>query len=435
MMSGNPDVFTIMKKKILIALVAIIIIIIGVLYIKFLMATSRMQELSADLEKRIVEWEKKEYKRPPLFGPAIQGNAADFYQQAESQMVELMKDSEVWIQWADYVGHYKPLSTTGISYYEKAKPIIALIKNGVNTEFYKSLIDIRDYSNNIPRLMPNIMSIPNIANAMVVQGRELEDNNHFPEALELYFTILRYGDDCIGDGFLLVSACMGLATSDIGYNEIQRLLLSNKLSEQELNKLIDYLNTLFSYEPSSEHSYETEALSMSSMLKSYIAKKESFPPVSWLKTILWVQVWDKTIPLQKEKGRITTLPYYKAKDESEKLQKRIKEFWNPNLRTTFLDTIIFSGWHHYRAHRRGLYILCALEIYKAKHQKYPEKLSDLAPEIIPDVPLDPFSDQSFIYKVQPGNTIMLYSVGDNLKDDNGDEKRYNDIVIAPLKKW
>ena len=56
------------------------------------------------------------------------------------------------------------------------------------------------------------------------------------------------------------------------------------------------------------------------------------------------------------------------------------------------------------------------------------------PEIMQDIPLDPFSDQPFIYKVNQDGTIMLYSVGENLKDDGGDQKQYNDIVIAPLKK-
>jgi len=100
-----------LKKKILIALVVIILIIISISYIKFLIATSRMKELEKDLEQRITEWEKKEYKRPPLFGPAISGNAAEYYRQAESQMTELIKDSEVWIQWDDYVYSFKPLST------------------------------------------------------------------------------------------------------------------------------------------------------------------------------------------------------------------------------------------------------------------------------------------------------------------------------------
>ena len=424
--------FAYMKKKILIALVVIILILISILYIKFLIATSHMKELEKDLEQRITEWENKEYKRPPLFGPAIAGNAAEFYQQAESQMTELIKDSEVWIQWGEYVDSFKPLSTTGISYYEKAKPIIELVKQNNKMESYKSPLNIRD---GFGCKIPDMVSTRHIAKAMVIQGRELEKNNKYLEALQLYCEIIRFGDSYFHYG-ALIPAMISIGVSEKGYEEIRRVLLTNKLSEQNINELISYLKILFNPEPSSQLNYETESLSMASILKSGIAKKESFPPSAWLKTILGVQAWDDIPLIYKEIGEITTLPYYKAKDDTEKLQERIKGFWNPITRLSCSITAQnLSRWHQHRATRRGLYILCALEIYKARHQKYPEKLSDLAPDVIKEVPLDPFSDQPFIYKVDQDQKIMLYSVSENLKDDGGDEKNFNDIVIAPLKKW
>ncbi|MFH0888496.1 MAG: hypothetical protein V1871_04740 [Planctomycetota bacterium] len=455
-----------MKKKILIALgviAFIILLFIGIEYIQFLKATKRMEELSRDLEQRITEWEKKEYKRPPLFGPAIAGNAAEYYQQAESQMTALMRNTDVEIDWSDYINRFEPLTSKALFGYEKAKPIIELVKQGNKMELYKSPLNIRD---GFECKMPNILSARNIANAMVIQGRELEKNNQYPEALQLYCEIIRFGDSYFHYG-TLIPAMISIGASEIGYEEIRRILLTNKLSEDDLNKLISYLKILFNPEPFYENVWDTERLLTEAWLIRY-AKTTGFLPTlnyllpakfrsfgwtikmlikyPWVNRTTFINASKDVKTIYPEVKRIDNLPYAQAKQEAEKFQTRTKALKNPISRDVFYCTPS-SGKTDYLRHqsqRRGLYILCALEIYKASHQKYPEKLSDLAPDlpaeasaqagIIPNVPLDPFSDQPFIYKIQPDDTIMLYSVGENLKDDGGDEKRYNDIVIAPLKK-
>ncbi|HOK79720.1 MAG TPA: hypothetical protein PK303_02195 [bacterium] len=73
----------------------------------------------------------------------------------------------------------------------------------------------------------------------------------------------------------------------------------------------------------------------------------------------------------------------------------------------------------------GLFIIFSRII----HKKLPETLSRLAPEILPELPVDPFTGKDFIYKSQ-NDKILLYSVGDNLCDDRitNFEKRQDDIV-------
>ena len=74
----------------------------------------------------------------------------------------------------------------------------------------------------------------------------------------------------------------------------------------------------------------------------------------------------------------------------------------------------------------------ALQIYKGRHGKYPERLEELAPDILSVIPVDPFTGKSLIYK-PGGEGFLLYSVGVNGVDDHGDEtldneKRPRDIV-------
>ena len=60
----------------------------------------------------------------------------------------------------------------------------------------------------------------------------------------------------------------------------------------------------------------------------------------------------------------------------------------------------------------------ALAAHKTMHGDYPESLDELTPEFIATVPLDSFSGQQLVYK-HTSDGYVLYSVGPNLKDDDG----------------
>jgi hypothetical protein len=60
----------------------------------------------------------------------------------------------------------------------------------------------------------------------------------------------------------------------------------------------------------------------------------------------------------------------------------------------------------------------ACKIYKNLHGDFPETLSELSPEILKKIPVDPFTGQPLIYKRRDSG-IMVFSVGSNLRDDGG----------------
>jgi hypothetical protein len=61
----------------------------------------------------------------------------------------------------------------------------------------------------------------------------------------------------------------------------------------------------------------------------------------------------------------------------------------------------------------------ALKRYQLKHGNYPTDLNSLVPEFIPTVPLDPVDGQPLRYRRNAGGTFLLYSVGENGRDDGG----------------
>jgi hypothetical protein len=68
-------------------------------------------------------------------------------------------------------------------------------------------------------------------------------------------------------------------------------------------------------------------------------------------------------------------------------------------------------------------IALAIERYRIDHaNSLPQKLTDLVPDFIPSIPADPFDGQPMRYKALTGKGYVVYSVGNDKKDDGGMEK-------------
>ena len=61
----------------------------------------------------------------------------------------------------------------------------------------------------------------------------------------------------------------------------------------------------------------------------------------------------------------------------------------------------------------------ALERFRLAHGAFPERLAELVPDFIAEVPADMYSRQPMIYHRKDGGTFLLYGVGKNRTDDGG----------------
>lgn len=61
----------------------------------------------------------------------------------------------------------------------------------------------------------------------------------------------------------------------------------------------------------------------------------------------------------------------------------------------------------------------AVEQFRGAHGALPDNLEQLAPEFLPSVPVDPFSNAAVLYR-KDAEGYRVYSVGDNFRDDRGD---------------
>ena len=66
----------------------------------------------------------------------------------------------------------------------------------------------------------------------------------------------------------------------------------------------------------------------------------------------------------------------------------------------------------------------AVERYRQKYGRWPEKLDDLKDEFLRAVPLDPYDDQPLRYR-NDGEGVVVWCLGMDRKDDGGDRATLN----------
>lgn len=117
------------------------------------------------------------------------------------------------------------------------------------------------------------------------------------------------------------------------------------------------------------------------------------------------------------------LDYWEAREELERFPEELERLPNNAGRGYFTRATaplarICAAEARLDAALGAAEIALALRIYKAKHRFYPFRLGELVPEIIPELPKDPYTGKDYVYNPK-GVNILIYSVGPNLKDDLG----------------
>ena len=84
---------------------------------------------------------------------------------------------------------------------------------------------------------------------------------------------------------------------------------------------------------------------------------------------------------------------------------------------------MFSFWRC-NAIRRQTITLMAIELFRRQEKRYPTDLDSLVPAFLDSVPMDPFlktsNEKPLRYQLsEDGSSFKLYSVGNDLVDDDG----------------
>ncbi len=131
-------------------------------------------------------------------------------------------------------------------------------------------------------------------------------------------------------------------------------------------------------------------------------------------------------------------PYYENRTAFDELKQHLNkapavfkmaEMLFPNLEAAFLKEATLEA--VLDTARLGI----ACKIYRNAHGNFPEKLSDLVPDILKALPFDPFTGKPYVYRRQDDGFI-IYSLGSNLRDDEGRGTLYiTQLVMDKDDDW
>ncbi len=119
---------------------------------------------------------------------------------------------------------------------------------------------------------------------------------------------------------------------------------------------------------------------------------------------------------------LAEMPYWEARGKVPAFNKEIQDLPKEKAILTQMLLPALSRAYNQEARLDALLgdaeIALACYIYEAKHGEFPSSLKELTPGILPTLPLDPFTGNNYIYRKERKG-FVVYSVGDNLKDDGG----------------
>jgi len=114
-------------------------------------------------------------------------------------------------------------------------------------------------------------------------------------------------------------------------------------------------------------------------------------------------------------------PYYKVSSRLADVDERLgSEFDGRSLARAFVGvltrTVTFQA--EGRASLRTAQLGLALEAFRGQSGSYPDSLHALVPDILAELPVDPFSGKNLLYRLSE-KELVVYSVGKNGMDDGG----------------
>ncbi len=309
-----------------------------------------------------------------------------------------------------------------------------LVRKGValdHAEFH----DLAEYGANAPIM--NFLNVQTLAKLICVQGKLRESKSDWEAALGNYLDAIHIGVDHQSRNAALISALLGVSIEMIAYNQISSLVAAQSENAVTLKKAVLKIQKILAEPPSLMDRLIEESRWNISQIEE--ARKAAEAGADWAKgspramsefKALSDVFWDYALSadsrvLEASKVILDTPPwkrdisaYEKQFKEAEKDLKRADKDWP----ASFINWAeVASRSESKQAHAGLVTVRAALELYRLQNDSYPDSLSDLTPEILPELPLDPFSGKPFVYR-RTAFGFDLYSLGPDCLDQKGKMK-------------
>jgi ABC-type transport system involved in multi-copper enzyme maturation permease subunit len=382
-------------------------------------------------------------------------NAALVYQQAFA-LAERLKNKykEEW-GYMPYESTVEELTT------EQKKTMSRIMKDPEFVRFYALLdravsmpacrFDI-NYEEGPAALLPHLDKMRSLARLIKARTYILAEEKRYTTALKSAETGLQVGNSLTYEP-LLISQLVRVAVDTIVINSYRSLLSAQEgvISSDSCREIIEGIDrkdrqltisiegepVIFSNDYNMESLYlnagRRTSIKNRNFLKAYVIYV--LMPMFKAESAFYMQAIMRLVDFAKQ-------PYYLIKKPLSTWEKKIAPEAKMPPRYVLARMVLpaygrtLAQQARYNATLDTFKLALALKIYKQQHGHYPDTLAPLAPEVIKELPLDPFTGKDYIYR-RESKGFIVYSVGPNEKDNGGvyDPKqstKYDDIAFKVI---
>lgn len=262
------------------------------------------------------------------------------------------------------------------------------------------------------------------------------------EAFDSALKIIGFGQRVENCGGSIIHYLVGSAIKTIGMRRIQQMTAQTDLEEADLLGLIHRLDNFKADKEGLTNALKVEYQLQCRLLNDIAAGKFSRTNSAWEQFAIQIGL---KMAINKDKTRMefaqTTRvllngipkPFCEIQWSELPVMETNAPTWQRMLKGNAIGDILFQltqpSSETFAARKcqenvtvTATQLILALKIYKMRHGKLPEFLSELVPEFFPRVPADDFDGKPLRYS--PDKKI-IYSVGRDLKDSGGESLHSN----------
>jgi hypothetical protein len=238
--------------------------------------------------------------------------------------------------------------------------------------------------------------------------------------------------DFHSEEFSLVSQMTRAAVTGIGLRLTWEALQTNGWNDEQLfalQKRWEGMNILEASEKGlvGERCFGRESLKRLQPEGSLGSLSNSYYGTNLLDADLLFQLRHVQSYIGEARSLRTNRPWPEVSKSLDRLTSKLEELENSPQRVRYPLTLLSTP-NFKRAvfvnvqretERRLVITAIGLERYKRRHGQFPDRLELLVPGVLASVPLDCMSGQPLRYRHKPEDSFILYSVGEDGKDDGG----------------
>ncbi len=303
------------------------------------------------------------------------------------------------------------------------------------------------YQDTFEMLLPHLSGVRDAAKALLTRARLRYVTGDRAGAVSDIQAVVRLAERIESDR-ILISELVQYATISICVNAVKQMSTAEPLDADAAMQLCDSLAQLESLIDVAEalRMETASAYSLSERLRASrdLAKEWNLPPSEY-----WFLRYFVTYPFrplyrldqaqvlryERELVELGQKPYYTVRDRlnawDAEVESRSRVFMLTRLLVPVLSRMHSSAAKVHakvRTARLGL----ALEACRGRTGSYPDSIEALVPDILPELPVDPFTGKELVYRLADSE-LLVYSVGKNGVDDGGlkEEVGEHGVLLNP----